>query len=89
MFNVSATHTNHESTHRKAAIIKRSAMKPIFILVVFLFAIGFQVLIPPQTAKADVVAGFSEYYIPGGAEQVLAILKNNNTLTDNSSFAIM
>jgi len=38
----------------------------------------------PHTARADVVAGFSEYYVPGGVQQVLAILKNNNTLPDNN-----
>jgi uncharacterized repeat protein (TIGR01451 family) len=64
-----------------------TAMKSIriFVLAALLAALGLQILIPAQPAKADVVAGFSEYYIPGGAEQVLAILKNNQTnITDTN-----
>jgi uncharacterized repeat protein (TIGR01451 family) len=64
----------------KTANIKRSALKcmRIFTAAVLLSAAGLQFFFPPQTARADIVAGYTEYYIPGGAEQLLAMLRNNS-----------
>jgi len=51
----------------------------IIVLAAFLLAACFQFMVPAQNARADVVAGFAEYYIPGPTAQINPILQNLTT----------
>ncbi len=50
----------------------------MLVLVAFMTAAGLQYLAPVQISKANVSAGFSEYFIPGAAAQLFAILQSNS-----------
>jgi hypothetical protein len=86
MINFNSTNSDQQSTKPQATLAKRSAMKSlrILILIFLLSAIGFQWISPMQTAKADVAAGFSEYFIPGAADDVWDILNDLSTFSGNN-----
>lgn len=69
------------TTRQKNTSSHRSALKyfSIVILVVLLATAGLQFFSPPQPAKADVAAGFSEYFVPGAADDIWDILNDLST----------
>jgi hypothetical protein len=49
-----------------------------------LSAVGLQFVIPPPIAKADVSVGFSEYFIPGAADDIRDVLNDLSPFTGDT-----
>jgi len=58
----------------------------LFISAIFIVALVLQVIPPMQQASADVAGGYSEYFVPGAADDIQSILKDlTNTYTTAST----
>jgi hypothetical protein len=57
----------------------------IIVLAAFLLAACFQFVVPAQNARADVSAGFAEYYVPGPTALIRPILLDNQTTISDSN----
>ncbi len=86
MLKIKSTNRNQKSSDHPATPDQRSALKilSIFILIILLSTVGLQFLSPAQTAKADVAAGFSEYFIPGAADDIWDILNDLSPFSGNN-----
>jgi hypothetical protein len=56
--------------HRRFIMVLKFALPVLMLLVA---------VAPAQPASAAIVAGYSEYFLPGSADQLFAILADNNT----------
>jgi len=75
--------THHIETSGKSRLSRTARL---FIFAIFIVALVLQVIPSMQQASADVAGGYSEYYIPGAADDIQSILKDlTNTYTTAST----
>jgi LPXTG-site transpeptidase (sortase) family protein len=62
----------------------------ISVQLSLIIMLGFTAMIPQGSVQAGVAAGYSEYFIPGGADQLYDILYDNQTtITDNNLHSVI